>query len=123
VIAVVDWREVPSALLRPRQAASQAEIRGAVRTWIEGRVEEASEKLSRKGFKASPEVLLGDPVHVLLKAAKAWRADAIFIGSRGLNAVDRFLLGSVSGAVAAKAPCSVEVIRGPRAPGGKRKPG
>jgi nucleotide-binding universal stress UspA family protein len=35
----------------------------------------------------------------------------IFVGSRGLGQVKRFLLGSVSAAAAVRAHCSVEVVR------------
>lgn len=112
VVAVVDWRNVPSAHLKSRHAGMEERTHQALRTWIEAKVEEVSGNLSRKGFKATHEVLLGDPRQVLLKVAKTWKADALFIGSRGLNAVDRFLLGSISSAVAAHAPCPVEVVRG-----------
>jgi nucleotide-binding universal stress UspA family protein len=54
----------------------------------------------------------GDPKHVLVDEAERWGADCIFIGSRGLNRWQRLLLGSVSTAVAARARCPVEVIRG-----------
>jgi nucleotide-binding universal stress UspA family protein len=43
--------------------------------------------------------------------ARDWRAQNLFLGSRGLNSVERFLIGSVSSAVAAHAPCSVEVVK------------
>lgn len=122
VVAVVDWRELPFALLRPRNAGVREKARAALRTWIESKAEEAAGSLARKGLEADHSVLLGDPRHVLLKTAKAWKADGIFIGSRGLNAASRFLLGSVSTAVAAHAPCPVEVIRRARdSRGGKRR--
>lgn len=114
VVAVVDWRDVPSAVLGPRHAGLREKTRNAMKTWIEAKAERAAGSLARKGLAASQAVLLGDPRHALVKAAKAWKADAVFLGSRGLNAVDRFLLGSVSTAVAAHAPCSVEVVRGVR---------
>jgi nucleotide-binding universal stress UspA family protein len=59
----------------------------------------------------SCEVFEGDPKTVLLTEAERWQADAIVLGSRGLSGMDRFLLGSVSAAVVARAHCSVEIIR------------
>ena len=53
----------------------------------------------------------GDPKHLLVEEADSWLADCIFVGARGLSRVERILLGSVSGAVAARANCSVEVVR------------
>ena len=54
----------------------------------------------------------GDPKQELPKAAEEWRADCIFVGSVGFNSrFERFVLGSVSAAVAARAHCSVEVVR------------
>ncbi len=57
------------------------------------------------------EILHGSPKIAILDEAGKWGADLIVVGSRGLNAVDRFLLGSVSHAVAMRAKCSVEVVR------------
>jgi hypothetical protein len=56
---------------------------------------------------------------VLLHEAKAWPAHCIFMGSRGLNPFQRFLMGSVSTAVAFHANCSVEVVRKAKAPAGE----
>lgn len=53
----------------------------------------------------------GDPKRVLVEEAEAWEADCMFVGARGLSHIDRFLLGSVSAAVAGRAHCSVEVVR------------
>ena len=52
----------------------------------------------------------GEPKVVLLEQAEEWGAKTIFLGARGLGATERFLLGSVSTAVAMRAPCSVEVV-------------
>ena len=48
---------------------------------------------------------------MILNEADEWKADSIFLGARGLGRFKRFLLGSVSSTVAAKAVCSVEIIR------------
>ena len=50
---------------------------------------------------------------MLIAEAESWGADRIFVGARGMGGIDRFLLGSVSSAVAARAHCSVEVTRKP----------
>lgn len=67
--------------------------------------------LEKTGLKTSFLVKEGNPKHLLINEAKEWGADIIFVGSRGLNKAKRFLLGSVSSAVAVRAQCSVEVIR------------
>lgn len=47
----------------------------------------------------------------ILDESERWDADCIFLGSHGTSGIDRFLLGSVSEAVAIHAPCSVVVVR------------
>jgi nucleotide-binding universal stress UspA family protein len=47
----------------------------------------------------------------LLEKQLQYRADVIVVGSRGLGALHRLLLGSVSTAVVQQAPCSVLVVR------------
>ena len=56
-------------------------------------------------------VPVATPQELILKEAADWGADLIVLGSHGRRGFSRFLLGSVSEAVAAHAPCSVEVIR------------
>ena len=72
----------------------------------------AASRLRAKGLRAEPCVISGDPKHVLVNFAEDWRADCIFLGATGLtNSFERFLLGSVAAAVAARAHCSVEIVR------------
>ena len=72
----------------------------------------AAQRLKEKGLRAEALVKEGDPKHVLVRLAEEWRADCIFLGATGLsNRLERFLLGSVAGAVAARAHCSVEIVR------------
>ena len=59
----------------------------------------------------SISVLLERPHTLILKEARDWNADLIVMGSHGRQGADRFLLGSVSEAVATHAHCSVEIIR------------
>jgi nucleotide-binding universal stress UspA family protein len=79
--------------------------------WIRNIVEKEAEKLRNSGLKVSTNVVAGDPKLLLIQSANDWAADCIFVGARGLTRVERFLMGSVSGAVASRAQCSVEVVR------------
>lgn len=81
------------------------------RAWAREAVEAAAEDLRSAGLDATPLVLRGDPKRVLLDAAKEFSADCIFLGAKGHSRMQRLLLGSVSSAVAARAGCSVEVVR------------
>jgi len=72
---------------------------------------EASEKLEAAGLVASWTVHEGDPKHVLIQHARDHNVDAIFVGARGHGRVEGLLLGSVSSAAVAHAPCTVEVVR------------
>jgi len=75
-------------------------------------VRNAVTQLKSAGLRANGEVLDGDPRRVLVDLAEEWRADCIFLGATGLsNRFERFLLGSTAGAVAARAHCSVEIVR------------
>ncbi|MCL4472016.1 MAG: protein kinase domain-containing protein [Sulfuricella sp.] len=56
-----------------------------------------------------------DPAAALLEYARANHVDQIIMGARGCSTLRR-ILGSVSSKVAAEAPCSVTVVRVPRAP-------
>jgi nucleotide-binding universal stress UspA family protein len=79
------------------------------------RLEEAAARLRRSGTAAvATRLLEGDPKEAIVTEAERWGADLIVVGSHGHGAVRRFLLGSVSLAVALHAPCSVEIVR-PRA--------
>ena len=78
--------------------------------WMSRTVEVMAAPLRTRGLTVSSVITEGDPKHVLLDEAEQWGADCIFVGARGLSRAERFLLGSVSSAVAARAHCSVEVV-------------
>lgn len=62
-------------------------------------------------LKITSEVIQGQPGQVIVDEAENWGADLIVMGSRGLGAWNRLLLGSVSNAVVHHAKCSVEIVR------------
>ena len=70
-----------------------------------------ADDLRRAGLHATPVIVQGDPKRVLVEQAEEWDADCTILGAKGHGRVARFLLGSVSAAVAARAHCSVEIVR------------
>ncbi|EKR62394.1 universal stress family protein [Leptospira weilii str. 2006001853] len=56
-------------------------------------------------------VLEGYPADTIVETATKGNYDMIVIGSRGLSAVGRFLVGSVSDRIVHHATCSVTVVR------------
>jgi nucleotide-binding universal stress UspA family protein len=74
-------------------------------------VEAALQLLRENGVEARGVESEGDPAEVILEEAMTVGADLVVVGTRGKNAVERFLLGSVSDKVAHRAPCDVLVIR------------
>ena len=80
--------------------------------WLQKIAGGAAERLTSNGLVVSSTIMSGDPKRVLVEESERWGADCIFVGSMGFsNRVERFLIGSVSSAVAARAHCSVEVVR------------
>lgn len=79
--------------------------------WLTGVVKDAAEKLAARGLIVHTVVREGSAKATLVEEAEAIGADCIFVGAKGLSRLERFLIGSVSGAVAARAHCSVEVVR------------
>ena len=72
----------------------------------------AEQRLRRRWPDADVVVTDAPPVPGILARARRLRARAIVLGSRGLGAVGRLLLGSVSRTVVRQAPCAVLVVRG-----------
>jgi len=90
-------------------------LREAAMTRAQNAVATAEEIIASSGLKTSESisVLVDSPKQIILNEAQAWGADLIVVGSHGRRGISRFVLGSVSEAVATHAACSVEVIRKP----------
>ncbi len=54
---------------------------------------------------------IGEPAEVIGEAAKEASADLVVVGTRGLGAGKRMLLGSVSTRLAHDSPCDVLIVR------------
>jgi nucleotide-binding universal stress UspA family protein len=74
-------------------------------------VDAARDHLKGQGIDAQAVEGEGDPADVILEAAKDLGADLVVVGSRGLNAAQRLVLGSVSTKIVHEAPCDVLVVR------------
>jgi nucleotide-binding universal stress UspA family protein len=97
-------------------AAHAAALEEAHRQAVEA-TEKAADQLRERAPQLPIEVhiLEGSPKKHIVEEAKRWGADLIILGAHGRGRLARFLLGSVSQAVALHAPCSVEIVRSPPA--------
>jgi len=74
-------------------------------------IEQSVRKLVKAGFTAEPVYQLGKPAEEIMKVASKHHADLIVMGAKGLGAIARFFLGSVSTRVVQHSSCSVLVVR------------
>ena len=74
-------------------------------------VEQNAEKLIKAGYVVDGVVRLGKPADEILNIASKKKADLIITGAKGLGAIARFLLGSVSTRIVQHSICSVLVAR------------
>jgi len=74
-------------------------------------LEQSVQELVKAGFTAEPLCQSGNPAEQIMKVASKQHADLIVMGAKGLGAVDRFLLGSVSRRVVQHTNRSVLVVR------------
>ena len=88
------------------------EINQSECSWIEKLAEPCLQNLRDLGFEATLQIHSGNPKQVIIEESEKWNADAIFVGANRFGSrLERFILGSVSAAVAARAHCSVEIVR------------
>jgi nucleotide-binding universal stress UspA family protein len=66
----------------------------------------AAKKLKSAGFRTEARAVLGAPATRVLEEADRVHADLVVVGSRGLAAVDRASLGSVSDQIVREAPAT-----------------
>lgn len=70
-----------------------------------------ADRLARAGFRADEVAQLGNPADEIMKVAERQKVDLIVAGAKGLGAVARFFLGSVSTNLVQHSNCSVLVVR------------
>lgn len=114
VLVVVDDPLIPGYIgnLIPPLAETIEEDEREERAWARRIMTRSTELLGPNSVRVQKMLRQGDPKSELPKVAEEFNATSIFVGSTGFsNRFERFVLGSVSAAVAARAHCSVEVVR------------
>ncbi|KAH8552989.1 hypothetical protein BGW37DRAFT_487968 [Umbelopsis sp. PMI_123] len=99
-------------------ADSNAGFRGSARRLSISESDQATSKLKplverlvQRGMTAQIHILKGDPKHEIVRLSNEIGADMLVIGSRGLGAVKRLTMGSVSDYCVHNAECPVIVVR------------
>jgi nucleotide-binding universal stress UspA family protein len=90
-------------------SAAESERAATDRAWRVA--EDARERLHGRWPTAAVRVVHGDPREQIPAVAEQWSADLVVIGARGLGAVKRLVLGSVSTAVVHAVHCAVLVVK------------
>jgi nucleotide-binding universal stress UspA family protein len=105
-------RLVVTNVVEPGAGAARGRLRvDQVRAGRESAVGAIVERARSAGIDATFLVWEGTAAHAIVDAAAAEGADVIVVGSRGLGAVGRFVLGSVSDHVVRHADCPVLIVR------------
>lgn len=113
IVAVTD-PIMPSAIGRfvPPIVHTVNELNESEKHWVTESALLAAERLERCGLRPTVHIMPGNPKRVLIDIAESWDADCIFVGANSFGSrVERYLIGSTSAAVAARAHCSVEAVR------------
>jgi len=104
IIYVLDGEKAKSEVLQNWNSADIQDLRLKKFQWIEDFANES-------GIKYSTKTLYGEPGPSIVKYANKENVDLVIIGSRGLNALQEFVLGSVSHKVAKRANCPVMIVK------------
>jgi len=116
-VKIITAAETPVIVGMEPWAASPAyfeQLEKSVRDAAQDVINRALLKLKtteEKALKISSAVIERPPREAIVEEAEKWGADLIVMGSRGLGAWNRLLLGSVSSSVVHHAKCSVEIVR------------
>lgn len=88
---------------------TKKQVREMADLLVESLVERLKNELGSCSIESA--VVEGNAKEKLLEEAESWKADLLCLGTHGRKGMGRFLLGSVSQAVAAHAPCAVLIVR------------
>jgi nucleotide-binding universal stress UspA family protein len=116
-VRIVSAMEIPYAPTTEAWALPDSyykELERVAKEQAEAAVKDAVERfraVRAAGLAITTKIISGSARDVILDEAERWDADLIVLGSHGYRGWQRFLLGSVSHAVATHAHCSVEIAR------------
>jgi nucleotide-binding universal stress UspA family protein len=99
------------AMIRERISSGATSVAVNLSEVADSVLARAAARAAEKGVHAETHASEADPAEAILDVASRVEADLIVVGSRGLSAVQRFLLGSVSTKVAEHAQCNVMIVR------------
>ncbi len=99
----------PTAGGPPMPAPSKDEIRQIAQSVLDHQVQEITES---GGKVEDSHLRLGRPAEEIVALSEEMGAGVIIVGSRGMSALRRALMGSVSDSVVRHAHCPVFVVRG-----------
>ena len=88
-------------------AESKAEMEGSAKDAV-GKIKALCDAA---GVECEEMIVQGDPRQEIVAVARSINADCIVIGSLGMSALERALIGSVSDSVLRHAPCPVLMVR------------
>jgi nucleotide-binding universal stress UspA family protein len=114
VVSVIEIPYAPTTEAWALPDGYYRELERVAKEQAEAAVNSAVERLrsGNVGLEISTKIITGSARMAILDEAESWNADLIVLGSHGYSGWQRFLLGSVSHAVATHAHCSVEIARG-----------
>lgn len=79
-------------------------------------------KTQNQSIALKEDVLEGRAKELIVDTARDWQADMIIVGSHGRSGIGQFFLGSVSMSVLSASPCSVMVVKLPKAAESESEP-
>jgi len=97
---------IPDSYYKELEKAAEEQAKLAIKDAVD-RIRDGK----TSGLEVSMKIATGSPKDVILNEAENFDADLIVLGSHGYSGWQRFLLGSVSHAIATHAHCSVEIVR------------
>ena len=95
----------------PLNLLDRKEYLGILRKFGNKVLDASKATLSKKGISAKSILKEGNIVNEIEKVAKKEKCDLIVVGNKGLGAVTRLLLGSVSNKISQSSSCSVMIVK------------